>query len=47
MKKCPGCGSSRITQTSEGIKCQKCGYINKKKAVIPEIEFKTPDEDRL
>ena len=44
MKKCPGCGSSRITQTSDGIKCQKCGYVNKKKYVVTEPDFKTDND---
>jgi ribosomal protein L37AE/L43A len=43
MKKCPSCRSSRITQTSEGIRCQKCGYINKGKMGTEGIAFKNPD----
>jgi ribosomal protein L37AE/L43A len=42
MKKCPNCRSSRITQTSQGIKCQKCGYINKGKAM--GTAFKNPED---
>jgi len=27
-KQCPKCGSKQYYQTSEGSKCQKCGYIH-------------------
>lgn len=30
MLKCPICNSKRVTKSKKGIKCKKCGYINKK-----------------
>jgi transcription initiation factor TFIIIB Brf1 subunit/transcription initiation factor TFIIB len=30
MKKCPICGSTRITESSTGRACKRCGWIHKK-----------------
>jgi ribosomal protein L37AE/L43A len=45
MKKCPNCRSSRITQSSKGIMCQKCGYINKGKMGTEGTAFKNLDNN--
>jgi tRNA(Ile2) C34 agmatinyltransferase TiaS len=28
-KKCPVCNSSRVTVSSKGFECKRCGYVNK------------------
>jgi len=30
MKSCPSCGSKSIIKSEKGMKCKKCGYVNKK-----------------
>lgn len=30
MKKCPVCGSSRVTETKINKACKRCGWIHKK-----------------
>jgi RNA polymerase subunit RPABC4/transcription elongation factor Spt4 len=39
MIKCPICNSTRITEGLEGMKCQRCGWINNSKVKI--IKSKT------
>ena len=29
VRKCPNCNSSKIVKNNKGMKCLKCGYINK------------------
>jgi transcription initiation factor TFIIIB Brf1 subunit/transcription initiation factor TFIIB len=46
--KCPNCNSSRITKSQEGIKCKRCGYINKQfintdTLIKQEDKWKTKD----
>lgn len=39
-KKCPRCGSTRLSKNeSYGMKCNRCGYVARRKINKEEIKF--------
>lgn len=42
--KCPVCPNQKVSKSSEGLQCKKCGYINKTKGLTMEEIEKEMDE---